>query len=97
MLMRKLPVEIQAFEVNNIPLMAELPKPDEPISSDSIIGSEAADIIEEQLPPLPVDSMMEAFEKNKQIMVLWVGNNNKFIVITKAERILRRSIVQRFA
>jgi hypothetical protein len=46
--------------------MAELPKPDEPISSDSIIGSEAADIIEEQLPPLPVDSMMEAFEKNKR-------------------------------
>lgn len=77
MLMRKLPVEIQAFEVNNIPLMTELPKPDEPISSDSIIGSEAADIIEEQLPPLPVDSMMEAFEeKTNENIVLWVGNNN---------------------
>ncbi len=46
--------------------MTELPKPDEPISSDSKIGSEAADIIEEQLPPLPVDSMMEAFEENKR-------------------------------
>ncbi len=41
--------------------MAELPKPDvEPISSDSIMGNEAADIIEEQLPPVPVDSIMDA-------------------------------------
>jgi hypothetical protein len=63
--MSKLLIEIQVLEFNNIPLMAELPKPLEPISSDSKIGSEAVDIIEEQLPPLPVDSMIEAFqEKN---------------------------------
>ena len=46
--------------------MAELPKPEEPISSDSKIGSEAADIIEEQLPPPPVDSMIEAFKRKKR-------------------------------
>lgn len=72
MLMRKLLIEIGSIEFNNKPLMTELPKPDEPISSDSKIGSEAADIIEEQLPPLPVDSMMEAF-KEKQTKALFVG------------------------
>lgn len=70
--MRKLLVEIQVFEFNNIPLMAELPKPEELISSDSKIGNEAADIIEEQLPPLPVDSMIEAFQGKKR-KALFVG------------------------
>jgi hypothetical protein len=65
-LIRKPLVEILVFEFNNLPLMAELPKPEEPISSDSKIGSEAADIIEEQLPTLPVDSMIEAFKRKKK-------------------------------
>lgn len=44
--------------------MAELPNPDDdPISSDSIIGSDAVLIIEALLEP--VDSMMEAFKKQE--------------------------------
>lgn len=55
---------IQEFAFNNTPLMAELPNPDDdPISSDSIIGSDAVLIIEALLEP--VDSMMEAFKKQE--------------------------------
>ena len=48
--------------LKTLPLIAELPRPDvDPISSDSNMGKEAVeDIMDEQLPLLPVDSMMEA-------------------------------------
>ena len=53
-----------------IPLMLEPPvdNPEvEPISSVSKMGSEAVDdIIDEQLPTLPDDSMIEAYTKKKQ-------------------------------
>lgn len=50
---------------DDLPLIVE-PKPDvDPISSDSRIGKEAVeDNMDEQLPLLPVDSMMEAYAIN---------------------------------